>query len=402
MESATPAPGRPRRVLIWTFAVAIILVFGLSTVLAPDAALWGIVFGLGIGSLTVVGALLADRSPATRIGLLLMASAALLAGGAALSSYARSGAVATPEPWPGYLAAGQVGDPLWVAAIAIVLIGIPLIFPTGHLLSPRWRWVVGLVAIGVTVVMLSQSVMSPTSTNDESLANPLYLPWLATILDPLAPITSATLPLAFVAALLALFIRYRRGSMVERQQLKWLLATAAFAAIVFPFALLMPAGPLADIAFLIGLLALFALPLSIGIAVMRYRLYEIDRLISRTIAYAAISLVLIGVYIVVVLLLQTVLGQVVGSSTLAVAVSTLVVASLFQPVRRRIQTAVDRRFHRQRYDADRTVEAFAERLRGQVDLEPLVAGLDATIQTTVAPAGTSIWIRPRITGRSST
>jgi hypothetical protein len=217
----------------------------------------------------------------------------------------------------------------------------------------------------------------------------------------LAPVASAALPLAFGAALAALFIRYRRGSMIERQQLKWLLATAAFAAIVFPFALLLPAGPVADIAFLIGLLALFALPLSIGIAVMRYRLYDIDRLISRTIVYAAISLVLIGVYTVVVLFLQTVLGNLVGSSAFSVAVSTLVVASLFQPVRRRVQVAVDRRFDRQRYDADRTVAAFSERLRGEVDLESLVTGLDATIRSTVAPAGTGIWIRPRVPGRPS-
>ena len=169
--------------------------------------------------------------------------------------------------------------------------------------------------------------------------------------------------IGFGGAVLAVAIRYGRGDEVERHQLKWLIAVALVAAVAFPFAFIVPESFGGEIAFLVGLLALMALPIAIAIAILRYRLYNIDRIISRTIGWTLVSGLLVASFAVLVVGLQAVLAGVTQGETLAVAASTLVASALFQPVRRTVQRAVDRRFDRARYDAQRTAEMFAERLR---------------------------------------
>ena len=332
-----------------------------------------------IGALAVVGALLVDRAPATRIGQSMLSAAALIVLGTALDAYASLGATANPVPWPGTAVAAQLSSLPAQYALVIVLIGIPLIFPTGSLISARWRWIAWLTV----AAMAANTVYTISDTTTGS-----SLGWLAFL-------SAITAPIGFGGATAAVVVRYRRGSTTERQQLKWLVATAGFAAVVFPIAFLLPPGPLADGALFLGLAALFGLPVAIGVAVLRYRLYEIDRIVSRTISYAAISLILVAVYAAIVLALQTLLGEVIGKSPVAVAGTTLVVASLFQPVRRRVQGAVDRRFDRRQYDAERTIAAFSERLRDQVDLESLRTDIDTAIHATLAPATSGIWLRRR-------
>jgi hypothetical protein len=190
-------------------------------------------------------------------------------------------------------------------------------------------------------------------------------------------------------------IRFRRGASVERQQLKWLIAVASVAAVAFPTSFILPESAVADAAFMVGLLALFALPIAIAVAVLRYRLYDIDRIISRTIAWAVISAVLIAAFAILVVGLQAALAGLTQGQTLAVAASTLIAFSLFQPVRRRVQGIVDRRFDRSSYDAQRTADAFAARMRDQVDLGTLARDLELTVSGAVRPTTTALWVHRR-------
>ena len=220
-------------------------------------------------------------------------------------------------------------------------------------------------------------------------------PWLETFN---AVSTLIALP-AFVGAFAAVAVRFRRGTSVERQQIKWLLAVALVVAVAFPIAfiggVLSANSVVANVAIYVGFVALVALPLAIGVAILRYRLYEIDRLVSRTIGWAVVSAVLAAVFVALVVTLQAVLAPLTKENTLAVAASTLIAFALFQPLRRRVQRAVDRRFDRARYDGQRTADAFAERLRNEVDLGTIRESLTATAAAAVRPTGSTLWLRSR-------
>jgi hypothetical protein len=204
-----------------------------------------------------------------------------------------------------------------------------------------------------------------------------------------------------LAALVSLIARFRRATGAERQQLKWFAYGTALL-------LLLPVG--GTVGAVVGhtageLLAaaiVSALPVTIGIAVLRYRLYDLDRLVNRTVVYALLTVLLAGVYAGLVFTLSQLLNPADQQSALAVAASTLVVAALFQPARRRIQGLVDRRFNRRRYDAARTVAAFSTRLRGQIELATLSTELLAVVDQTVQPVQASLWLRPTppLSGRS--
>jgi uncharacterized membrane protein YfcA len=213
------------------------------------------------------------------------------------------------------------------------------------------------------------------------------------ILEALASVTVV----AFGLAVLAVVLRYRRAGAVERQQLKWLFAVVVVAAVAFPIALLLPESLLAQAALIVGLLSLLALPLAIGVAVMRYRLYEIDRLISRTIAWGVVSALLLAAFLVPMIALPALLDDVTQGDTLAVAASTLLAAALFQPVRHRVQRTVDRRFDRARYDAQRTADAFAERLRHEVDLDAIGQELEGVVAEAMRPSRATLWLPGRDT-----
>ena len=189
----------------------------------------------------------------------------------------------------------------------------------------------------------------------------------------------------------AVVVRYRRGTQVERQQLRWFLAAVLLA--VIPIAVSPQQGIGGPIWLLVAAVGLLLVPISVGIAVTRYRLYEIDRLISRTIGWALVSGLLVAVFAALVVGLQGLLAGFTQGQTLAVAASTLVAFALFQPLRRRVQRAVDHRFDRARYDGDRIVASFAERLRAEVDLVEVVDGMRATVEATVRPGSAGVWLR---------
>ncbi len=381
------------RLGLWVIAIASISVFVAAPFIMPGPYLDPaavLVFGSATASTVLVGLLLITRAPRNRIGPLLLLAGVLLAFGYGCSVYALRGAVEVPE-WPGVDLVSIIGQSTFIWPIGIVLIGVPLIFPDGRLLSPEWRAVVVLVVMSMTAATFSS--LTKVSTGVGGFSNPLAVPGLQTVDAFIDGLSSAMSVLAFGSAAAALWIRYRRGNPVERQQLKWLLALAALAAVFLPTAFIMPNQDLADVAFILGALTLVALPIAIAVAILRYRLYEIDRIISRTIAYTSVSLLLLGVFGAAVVLLSAALASFASGQTIAVAGATLVAYALFQPVLRRVRRDVDRRFDRARYDGERTAMAFAERLRDETDIETVMADLGATVQGSLHPTALGLWLR---------
>lgn len=342
-----------------------------------------LMFGAAVASFSLMGALLIRRVPANPIGALLLATGTAQAVGIGLLTFGGLGGSASP-PLPGAAIASAFSEVWYIAPFVIALIGIPLVFPDGRLPSRRFRWVVWVTGAGVVSMALGGLAALTPGLSD-----------LDAIVGVLTVVSVGTYVFGFGGAAAAVWVRFRRGDPVQRQQVKWLLAVAGVAAIAFPPALVFGSSDslLALASWVIGGLAYLALPVAIGIAILRYRLYEIDRIISRTIGYAVVTVTLAVVLVGAVLLFQEALAPLTAGNTVAVAASTLVVAALFQPLRRRVQRIVDRRFNRSRYDAERTVAAFAARLRDQVDLESLRADVRGVVAQTVAPSTVGLWIR---------
>ena len=399
MTSAAPEHARPARSRRWPWVVALIAlgVFFLANLVYPSGdadIVWTGMFSSIIVAFVVVGALLAARVPGNPIGPLILWAGALLATTIAIGTLAVVGAQRGTASMEWLAIAAIVNELGFLVPIVLILVGIPLIFPDGRLLSARWRWVI-VVAVSALVAQAVAQVLTPGPLGAPELPNPFAVPSMAPMIDLLNTYASWSSMVGYVAAVLAVVIRYRRADEVQRHQLKWLIAVAALAALAFPIAFIFPDWAFADAAFIVGLLALFALPIAIAVAVLRYRLYDIDRIISRTIAWALISGVLVGAFAALVVGLQAALADVTGGETLAVAMSTLVAFALFQPVRRRVQLAVDRRFDRARYDAQRTADAFTERLRDSVDLDELAGELQQTVVGAIRPATSGIWLVDR-------
>jgi len=348
----------------------------------------------------VVGFVVAWRKPGNPLGWCLLG----LAVAGALSEDGSLYAIAAYRVRHGTLPLGWVAmlaQPGW--AIAIVLIGLAvLIFPDGTLPSSRLRWVLWLyLAMGLTW-MISAYVLTVDAIvrhgirvdaggNLKALDNgPASPGWWNILQDVLF----VALALSLLLSLAGQVASYRRSSGERRQQLKWLLGGFATvpAGVILAIALGYAPGFWRVVGHVVILATLFAVPVSMGVAIMRYRLYDIDRVLSRTLAYAIVTGLLVGVYAGLVLLAQQVFRF---SSPVAVAASTLAAAALFNPVRRRVQHAVDRRFNRARYDADQTVAAFAARLQDAVDLDTVRDDLAGAVQSALEPAHLALWTAPR-------
>lgn len=372
-------------------AMASLGVYVLIPIVAPDSDMAGeLIFGAATASFVLVGLLLVVRAPGNRIGVVLLTVGTLLAFAYGCDVYGSAGAAADPV-WPGSVIASVLGGALFVVPIALALVGIPLIFPDGHLISRRWRSMVWLVAVALAAGVTG-SLIGPT-TATEGVSNPLAVPALEPLSEILGGFASVTSVIGFSGAAAALWVRYRRGDLIERQQLKWLLAVAALAAVFFPIAFIVPVQAIGNAAFVLGSLTLIALPLAIAVAILRYRLFEIDRIVSRTLSYAIVTGLLGAVFVGVILVLQTAFADALGGGGIPVAISTLAVFALFQPVLRRVRRSVDRRFDRARVDGDRTASEFAERLRWETDMERVTGDLRATVEAAVAPSALAIWLR---------
>jgi hypothetical protein len=331
----------------------------------------------------VVGGLLAARLPTNPYGWLWCAGGLTFGVVGVCDGLRRTGAI--PE-W----LAGALSAAAYLTGVC-VLVFILLLFPTGRLPSPPWRWLgrtAALVAAaGVLVVPFAPSTVDGAPPT----------PWgvggqVGEVLGGLLGGSITALFLLLLPATASLLVRFRRAGPVERQQLKWFLLAGALAAAETGISVL--GGPItAPVWAILDGVSTGLLPAAVGIAVLRYRLYEIDRIVSRTVSYGLLTAGLVGLYLVVVTLLRPLLEPVAGNSSLAVAASTLAVAAVFNPARRRLQAAVDRRFDRARYDAAAAVQAFAARLRTQVDLDEVSDELRDTVAATVAPTRVAVWLR---------
>ena len=405
------APGGPARRVRLASPVTALVVGALTLVLLvaewPFASLAHVSVNATVGGpqwwdftpFGVVGFVVAWRKPRNPLGwclLGLVVAGAISDDGSlyAIAGYRiRHGTL--PLAWVAMLA-----QPAW--AILVVLIGLSvLIFPDGTLPSPRLRWVLWLyLAIGlawmvsayvITVnAILRHAIRVDSGGNLLALDNgPNSPPWWNVLQDVLL----VAVAVSTLVSLAGQLVSYRRSSGERRQQLKWLLGGFAvgLAGLVLAAALSHATGFWSVVGH-VAIFALFAVPVSMGMAILKYRLYDIDRVLSRTLAYAIVTGLLIGVYAGLVLLAQQVLRF---SSPVAVAASTLAAAALFNPVRRRVQHAVVRRFNRARYDADQTIAAFAARLQDAVDLDTVRADLAGVVQAALEPAHLTVWTAPR-------
>jgi len=267
---------------------------------------------------------------------------------------------------------------------------VPLLFPGGHLPGPRWRPLAWLAVFATIAYIVTSTATYEITEYGPYLENPIQLQApLDAVIARLSVISFALTGGCIVVALASVIVRFRRASGAERQQLKWFLAATACVV----FAVILLAITLSSWAWALMQTSMALLPIAIGIAVLRYRLYEIDRLISRTIGWAIVTGLLVGTFALLVLGLQAVVEPLTGGNTLAIAGSTLVVAALFNPVRTRVQAVVDRRFDRSRYDGEQLLAAFGERLRDEVDLATISADARSTVDAAVRPTHVGLWLR---------
>jgi hypothetical protein len=344
---------------------------------------------LAVVSAATVGALVASRRPAHPVGWLLLGVGLAVATNALVEPYVKYGLVVRPGSVPGarYLVPILYSSYLVGLACAGFVL---LLTPTGSLPSPRWRWWARAAAAAPVLIVLGFAVQ-PDPLAPDYLGNPLAVPALAPALLVAALAGMAVVGVGLLAGAVSLVLRFRRARRVERLQLRWLALAAALAS-----ALLL-AGLVAvflgrDAVVLVSLsLCLALLPLATGAAILRYRLYDLDRIISRTLAYGLLTVLLGLGYAAVVLGLGRLLPE---GSSLVVAAATLAVAALFQPLRRRLQAVVDRRFNRRRHDAARIIDGFGARLRDQVDLDTLTSEVLAVATQTMQPTRASLWLRP--------
>jgi hypothetical protein len=343
-------------------------------------------------SAATVGAVLASRRPRHPVGWLLLAFALSANASGVAEAYADYGLLARPGTLPAARYAALY-LPITVVTALASLGFVLLLTPTGSFPSPRWRWWARVTAAAPVISLLAITLAPrPFDQPYQGTENPFDLSGLRGVLLVIYQVAFAVSNLAVLVGAASLVVRFRRAGGTERQQLRWVALAAALVAlgsVVILAAFAMGADP--------GLLGWVAgvyvavLPLAIGAAILRYRLYDLDRIISRTLAYGLLTLLLGGGYAVVVLGLSQLLGR---DSPLVVAAATLAVAAVFQPARRRIQQAVDRRFNRRGHDTAQTVAAFSSRLRDQVDLATLTGELLAVVDQTMQPTRASLWLRP--------
>ncbi len=348
----------------------------------------------------VVGALVASQRPENPIGWIFCAAA--LFQGLSISGYeyATYALLTQPGSLPLGAEVAWLDQWIWAPGLGLILVFLPLLFPDGQPPSRRWRpvaWLgglsIGMIVVPAMILLWSErgaALVRPEGPVEEGTSHALFV-----------VVEFAGFPLMLLAglgAVVSLFVRFRQARGDERQQIKWF-ASASALSLVFIFVVegrlvRAESGPLEVIVALSGLLVVPTIPIATGIAILRHRLYDIDRLINRTLVYGALTVSLASVYLGVVVSLQYVFRSLTGGgSQLVIVASTLAIAALFSPLRRRIQDFVDRRFYRGKYDAAQVLAAFSSKLRDETDLDRLNGDLVAVVRETVQPAHVSLWLR---------
>jgi hypothetical protein len=370
-----------------------------------DVGVGGLVGGAFFLAFPLVGALIASKRSKNSVGWLCLAVGLLWALSGVFDYYGYYGA-ATSGSLPFPIVAAGISDWIWVPAVGLLGTYVLLLFPDGRLPSRRWRPLAWLS--GAVIFLLSVGVMLAPGPLDNlgGVSNPFGIEgaeWLTVGAYMLLPL----LPLCMLASALSLVLRYRRSGGEERHQIKWIAfaasvvvvvyAIAMIASFVFPEESWTTAGSVWWLNLLTyAVLSSFTLvPIAVGIAVLKYRLYEIDILINRALVYGPLTATLVALYFGGIVVLQRIFVLLSGQqSTLAVVASTLLIAAMFNPLRRRIQSFIDRRFYRSKYDARKTLEAFSAKLRDETNLEALNNELVRVVRETMQPAHVSLWLRP--------
>jgi len=338
------------------------------------------------------GGLIATHQPGNAIGWIFLfvgvtAGLADLSGSYAdywVGGHGGSAALGKTAAWYGSLS--------WIPFILVPTTFLLLLFPDGHLLSRRWRPIAWCAAAGIVTGFVTQGLTPGRLQDYPQVVNPYGVN--SSVLDPLMGLAFLLLLVGIGGSAASLIVRFRRARGAERLQIKWLALAGAVAAVTFPIALVgygVAGGAVSNVAIMLTVLGL---PIAAGVAILRYRLYDIDVVINRTLVYGVLTATLAAVYLGSVLVLQLALSGLTAGSGLAVAASTLAVAGIVRPARKAIQDLVDRRFYRRRYDAQRTLDRFTAQLRDEVDLAALDDELRGVVAETMAPAHVSLWLRP--------
>ena len=373
-------PGR----LVALALLALSCALGLAGIVfsTPIGSSDDIIFAGGQAMLAVgypaVGALIASRQPRNPCAWILIAVGlfqGISGGGYAYADYSQQRGL----DLPGAGLMFWVSNWIWYPSLGLLITVLLQLFPSGTLPSRRWRPVAVVTALVLLVSTAATAYYA--AAPEEAITGP------AATYEGLLFFGLVALGLISAASLV---VRFRRSTGIERQQLKWLALGGACVVVGVWSTFLAEISPLFMV---LTILLMLAFPASIGVGILRYRLFDIDRIISRALSYALLTAFLLGIYAAGVVGLRPLLTPLVGESQLAIAVSTITAAAVFQPARRRIQAAVDRRFNRARYDASRIVEQFSQRLRTQVDLDELTAELHGVVDQTVQPARVMLWLR---------
>jgi hypothetical protein len=345
-------------------------------------------------SFSVIGALIASHRPENPIGWIFLAVGFCYGLLIAADEYAVYALLTNPGALPLGAEASWLGQWIWAPGLGLSLVFLPLLFPDGHPPSPRWRpvaWLGGL-SIGLVVVLYTILYWPERGpglvTGDEYPSHASHA---------LVDFIGFPMLLVGLGAVISLLVRFRRSRGDERQQIKWFASAAALSLVWYLVFGQSTRGLPEAIVALSSLLVIPSIPIATGIAILRYRLYDIDVLINRTLVYGSLTLMLALIYFGGVATTQAIFGTLTGQEEqpqLAVVVSTLVIAALFMPLRRRIQSFIDRRFYRRKYDARKTLEAFSAKLRDETDVDRLGEDLMGVVKETMKPAHVSLWLHP--------
>jgi hypothetical protein len=373
-----------------------------------DLSVGGLLGGALFLAFPLVGALIASRRPKNAVGWLCLAIGLLWTLSGMLDYYSYYGA-ANPGSVPFPIAMAGISNWVWVPAVGLLGTYVLLLFPDGRLPSRRWRplaWLSGAVIFLLSIgVMLAPGRLQ----NLGGIRNPFGIEgahWLTVGAYAVLPL----LPLCMLASALSLVLRYRRSGGEQRQQIKWIAFAASMVVVVYVIAMIasfvVPSESwttggsvwwlnLLTYAVLSSFATIATIPIAVGIAVLKYRLYEIDIIINRALVYGSLTATLVALYFGGIVVSQRVFVALTGQqSTLAVVASTLLIAALFTPLRRRIQSFIDRRFYRRKYDARKTLEAFSAKLRDETDLDTLTGEVVGVIRETMQPVHVFLWLRP--------
>jgi hypothetical protein len=397
---------------VWVLTVALLalsmllnlFIFpGSSTITDVPGAVGAVAFLALILSFSTVGLLIATRQPQNPIGWIMLVAGFALGANLLTSTYVELSLAQPQGRLPGTQWVAWFAQWNWVVGFAPALTFLLLLFPNGRLPSRRWH-PAGWLTVAAMVALGSGMAFTPGSFVDyPEVTNPLGIALFGGSVLEDGGVGWLLLPASVVLSASSIVVRFRRATGEERQQIKWFALAGAFAAggwVAITLAYATDDGtenPLMVATQLLQLLSFLGLPLAVGIAVLKYRLYDIDLLINRTLVYGSLTATLVTLYFGGIILLQWLFVILTGQeSTLAVVASTLVIAALFNPLRRRIQSFIDRRFYRRKYDVRKTLEAFSAQLREETDLNALSDDLVGVVRETMQPAHVSLWLRPLV------